>query len=289
MPANHLNKDPINDLIAGFNALWFWQKWFFPRELKIAIRNHMLDQSQDPSPIYSAFNNTWFLQRWFFTCLRNFSNQQITLLPLIVPDFSSLREIHYRPIQIERLHFEPLHKVRRNIEINFNLPRINPFEIIGGLTPQVDQFQTMIIPQNLQSFFRQYPNPNYQWREHTSRWWNETGRQYQPGPNELTLQDIEMNAKKLEMFPDLIINQDFLCGISNEIMTDPVYARDCPQQKFELHVITRWLREKQTHPCTRAPLHVEDLVHDVELKARIDEFVDETMSGGIRATPVREW
>jgi len=277
MPANHLNIDPINNLVTGYNSLWFWQKWFFPKELKIAIQNHMRDPSQDTSPIYSTFNNTWFLQRWFFTCLRNFSNQQRNLRQLIVPDFSSLGEIHFQPINIQPLHFEQLHEVRLNIQTDFNLPRINLDEIVGLLTPQVYQLQNMIIPRNIQTFFRQYRNPDYQWREYTARWWEETGRQYQPEPNELTLQDIEMNATKLERFPDLTINKDFLCAISNAIMTYPVYARDCPQQKFELHVIKRWLRESQTHPCTRAPLHVEDLVHDVELKAQIDEFVEATI------------
>ena len=134
----------------------------------------------------------------------------------------------------------------------------------------------MIIPTNFQTFFRQAPN--YQWREDTTRWWEETGKYYQPDPNVLTLLDIETNATKLERFPDLIINKDFLCNISDEIMTDPVYAHYCPQQKFEFNVIKRWLRENQTHPCTRAPLHVEDLVHDIELKAQIDNFVDETIS-----------
>lgn len=98
----------------------------------------------------------------------------------------------------------------------------------------------------------------------------------------VTVLDEELNATKLENYPDLEVDDDFICGISQEIMTNPVYDPAFPQQKYDLLVIELWLHEHETNPYTRTSLLTENLVYDEALKLRIDRFMSETFQEAVR-------
>jgi len=103
---------------------------------------------------------------------------------------------------------------------------------------------------------------------------------------QLAVRDSELNAGKLEPYPDVAIPDEFRCLISHDMMTVPVYDRRHPDHKFDLLVIRWWLNEeKQENPYTRQPLQESDLVVDEVLKARIDEFVADTLRDQHQSTP----
>lgn len=104
------------------------------------------------------------------------------------------------------------------------------------------------------------------------QWWQET-RHQQNMATELAVRNEDRNAEKLESLSDLEIPEEFICSISYEIMTNPVYDPKCPQQKFDLLVIRTWLETHETHPLTRQKLHFSELVYDEALKTNIDAFV----------------
>jgi len=79
--------------------------------------------------------------------------------------------------------------------------------------------------------------------------------------------------EKLNAHPLLqvqVIPDEFLCPITGDIIKSPM--RDKYGQNYEEELILEWVREKGTSPMTRQPLTVEDLTHNPELKARIEEF-----------------
>ncbi len=111
-------------------------------------------------------------------------------------------------------------------------------------------------------------------------WWATIGQQQrdQALRNIVAVPEDELNESKLENYLDLDIDFDFICAISRSIMTHPVYDPACPQQKFDLLAIKIWLEQNPTNPVTRTPLQFEDLVYDEPLKARIDQFVSQTLA-----------
>ena len=76
------------------------------------------------------------------------------------------------------------------------------------------------------------------------------------------------------LFSGLIIPDDFICAITHEIMNDPVYDPNFPQQRYDRYALETWLAHSPTNPYTRAPLSVSGIVADSALKARIDGFVE---------------
>jgi hypothetical protein len=98
---------------------------------------------------------------------------------------------------------------------------------------------------------------------------------------ELSVPLESLNAKRLEGYSNLEIDDDFICKISFEIMTQPVYDPAFPEHKYDLPVIQHWLKEHDTNPTTRSPLSIENLVHDHSLKERIDQFVDLSLEKSI--------
>ena len=110
-------------------------------------------------------------------------------------------------------------------------------------------------------------------------WWRNFRRQRRDEQFSaaVTVLDDELNATKLEHYPDLKVDHDFICGISQEIMTNPVYDPDFPQQKYDLLVIEAWLCDHETNPCTRTTLLTQNLVYDDALKLRIDRFMNDTL------------
>ena len=118
-------------------------------------------------------------------------------------------------------------------------------------------------------------------------WWKRFRRQRRDETfaTAVAVLDTELYATQLEHYPDVKIDADFICGISQDIMTNPVYDPAYPQQKYDLLVIESWLREHETNPCTRTPLLAEKLVYDEELKLRIDRFMTDTIQHTSSSSP----
>jgi hypothetical protein len=112
--------------------------------------------------------------------------------------------------------------------------------------------------------------------EEAAYWWAHGGRSKME--SELACPLASLNSTRLENYADLVIDLDFICGISLEIMTNPVYDPAFPNQKYDLLVIREWLKEQPTNPCTRTPLSTENLVYDELLKERIDQFVNSVLA-----------
>lgn len=100
-----------------------------------------------------------------------------------------------------------------------------------------------------------------------------------PIPATRALVELEetQNARKLDKLKNIKIENRFLCGITHEIMTHPMYDRHHPHQKMDCRPLLAWLSESNTHPFNRSELHVHDLEYDEELKAEIDQFVTATL------------
>jgi len=85
-----------------------------------------------------------------------------------------------------------------------------------------------------------------------------------------------LNAEKLTD-KDIETPSEYCCPLSFSIMTDPVYLLNDPTgTRFERDWITRWLIDNGTHPTTRDAYLPSALRSDIDLKARIDEFVQST-------------
>jgi len=126
-------------------------------------------------------------------------------------------------------------------------------------------------------FRQEHTRPRQQSEAELAVWWRNCRRQRRDEQfsASVTVLDEELYAAKLEHYPDLEVDADFICGISQEIMTNPVYDPAFPQQKYDLLVIELWLHGHETNPCTRTSLLTENLVYDDALKLRIDRFMKE--------------
>lgn len=69
--------------------------------------------------------------------------------------------------------------------------------------------------------------------------------------------------------------QNYICSISQTIMTKPVYARGYPQYHFEDKHIRNWLIIKQQHPMLDSKLLPHMLVLNEKLQQEISDFVTE--------------
>jgi hypothetical protein len=95
------------------------------------------------------------------------------------------------------------------------------------------------------------------------------------------------NAEKIGAFDSPDIPEEYLCQITQEIMTNPVYDINHVQYKFERSEILKALLIKKENPYTRTPLHETDLVEDSELKGKISFFIN-SLSEVIEATNLIE-
>ncbi|MDF1684158.1 MAG: hypothetical protein P1U36_05830 [Legionellaceae bacterium] len=98
-----------------------------------------------------------------------------------------------------------------------------------------------------------------------------------PVASELVELEETQNARKLDAYKSVEINERFLCGITHEVMTHPMYDRKSPQQKMDCRALLTWLGESKTHPFNRSELHRSDLEYDEALKVEIDQFVTATI------------
>lgn len=101
-------------------------------------------------------------------------------------------------------------------------------------------------------------------------------------PTTRALVELEntQNARKLDGYNCVDIDTRFLCGITHEIMTHPMYDRNHPHQKMDYRPLLTWLSENNTHPFNRSALSADDLEYDEKLKVEIDQFVTATIDAG---------
>lgn len=177
------------------------------------------------------------------------------------------------------------------LKLNINMPELPPvkLEIDFSLAYLEKIYKLNDTPGNYREYgkiltelpsgalsAREIIRPQSEINEEIALWWSHVRRQQMK--SELAVCSESLNSSRLEAYPDLIIEDDFICGISREIMTNPVYDPNYPQQKYELLVIREWLKEHETNPYTRTPLLIENLIYDESLKDRIDQFVNEILT-----------
>jgi serine/threonine protein kinase len=68
----------------------------------------------------------------------------------------------------------------------------------------------------------------------------------------------------------LLVEDNFLCSISHEIMIDPVICAD--GHTYDRNHIERWLENHETSPKTNLPLENKNLVPNRALRNTIEQF-----------------
>lgn len=77
---------------------------------------------------------------------------------------------------------------------------------------------------------------------------------------------------------DLDPPSDFICGLTMEIMDDPLMSRY--GHNYERAAIVEWLtRGNDTCPMTRRPMKLSDLISNHHLRSRIHEWKEEHRDG----------
>jgi hypothetical protein len=84
------------------------------------------------------------------------------------------------------------------------------------------------------------------------------------------------NAEKLSGL-ELNIPDEFICPLSFQIMTNPVYVNAHPGQRFERSWIEYHLSQHNNNPLNREPLSLSELSDDTALKNQIDAYVEEQL------------
>lgn len=84
---------------------------------------------------------------------------------------------------------------------------------------------------------------------------------------------------------DLEIPDEYLCPLSLEIMTDPVYVENYPMHKFERAWIEGHLTQHAFNPLNRQPLALADLKPDTILRKRIDDYAEEQLQNKNQVSP----
>jgi hypothetical protein len=90
---------------------------------------------------------------------------------------------------------------------------------------------------------------------------------------------VSTNADRFSDYESKVkIPSEYICSITNAIITDPVYDPRHTEQRFERTAIENWLRRNPTNPLTREPLTRSALQSDTALKNRINGFIDRTIA-----------
>ncbi len=73
------------------------------------------------------------------------------------------------------------------------------------------------------------------------------------------------------------IPEEYICAISSQLMDEPVYFKGNPEVKFDYNKIRFWLYKQSVphHPHTRVRVMDSDVIHDFELKVKINAFKSE--------------
>ncbi|GEM_PF-6555368 len=94
------------------------------------------------------------------------------------------------------------------------------------------------------------------------------------------------NARKLKAIGyEEEIPENYLCALSYNILSNPVYDPQHPQYKFERKWIELALERAPENPFTRTLLEKENLVSDDALKAEITLYVNDLVASRHRAAP----
>ena len=201
-----------------------------------------------------------------FRAINNFFYPQEELI-LVIPTLQLQELIGIDTEQLRLLLTPP--PIHFNIEINQPNLYIDLHE--DDSSRLRTRFISDMILQMDRRLFTQTYAPEFRRNPRTQPFHPETP--FQQFCSELTELPINENATKLEHLPDLEIDERYLCALSLQIMTHPVYDPAKPQDRYELSWIRKWLETNETNPMTRLPLAFEALVYDEPLKEEIDAFV----------------
>jgi hypothetical protein len=84
-----------------------------------------------------------------------------------------------------------------------------------------------------------------------------------------------VNSRKLkEIDYSGSIPEQYICPLTMDIMSEPCYVRQHPNQRFEKSWILTHLQNHDDNPLTREPMTTDDLIDDTLLKSEISEFVE---------------
>ena len=85
------------------------------------------------------------------------------------------------------------------------------------------------------------------------------------------------NSERIKHLDALDIPNEYICPISFDIMTDPVFVTAHPEQRFERSYIEQSLRLKPENPLTREPLSLDGIQADVTMKNEIEQYIQEQL------------
>ena len=197
-------------------------------------------------------------------------------LPVLTPVRFEMPSLSNYFLQLQASIAEEVAK--HNAEFNMSLRSLHPPLITEDvLRIHIPQELSNIL-RNSPSFYQrntphryEYGNPDF------FRWWTraETQSRYQQlFAQEVALRREDLNASKLEEYTNLTVPDEFICPLSGEVMTTPVYDPNFPANpRCDVLVMKTWLDEHGTNPFNRHILLTQDLVCDEILKEQIDNFV----------------
>lgn len=235
-----------------------------------------------------------YISEWFSPIYQYFFPPVLVIPPVVMPELSldnvllqstahidqilksSLERINLNPLRLESLTEPRLIEPRSHVDVLLS-------QVAVFIPHRQSEDMSMFWREQEQHMRRQDERYREQMENPLSAWWKQIRleRRNAQFAVAVTLPENELYARKLEQLPDVDVDNDFICGISQEIMTNPVYDPAFPQQKYDLLVLDLWLRDHETNPITRTPLLTENLVYDEVLKSRIDEFMKETLSAQV--------
>jgi hypothetical protein len=96
------------------------------------------------------------------------------------------------------------------------------------------------------------------------------------GEQLITIAPNLSNSKKLALL-NIEAPDEYICPISLEIMTNPVYIKAHPQQRFEKAKLEEALSQKLENPLTREYLNHDGFAIDVKFRDEINDWVEKQL------------
>jgi len=81
------------------------------------------------------------------------------------------------------------------------------------------------------------------------------------------------------------IPEDFICPVTQDIMTDPVIAQD--GHTYERKNITEWVSKHGTSPITREQLSKDVIIPNRVLKTQIDQYLEKKGQSAVGLKPAQ--
>lgn len=91
-------------------------------------------------------------------------------------------------------------------------------------------------------------------------------------PHVPTLSKDALTPRTSALLETVALPEDLKCIVSHDLMWDPVRAPD--GYTYDRLPIEKWLAQRGVSPITRAPMRIEDLRPDAEMRARVAEFLE---------------